>query len=748
MNAGRNEIRTAKRQIAGIGGAEMFKIFRVTVLVTVMTTASAYAQEAATENLPEIEVTATKLGATNVQQTALAVSAFSADQLATSLTTSVQGLAQFVPNLNVSQVTANPVITIRGIGTNNVFNGSDPDVTMQLDGIYVARPAGQTSDFLDVSNVEVLRGPQGTLYGRNAVGGTINIISQAPTDKFSAQEVLNVGNFNLVQDQAYVSGALIPGKLQASVAVNYLRHDDYQKNIVPGAQSGVNSGNHGGGRIQLRYEPTDYIDATTRADWTALREDLSLTYNLLVPYPASPLVNSILGNYTKVALNSPSTNATSTGGVSEEINITFNDMLRLKSLSGYRITRFSIYSDNDGTPLNSIVGHQAENEHQLSQEFNLIGKYGPLESVAGLYFFTEDDATNVYALILGPHQERHSTPATNTKSGAGFVQGIYHITPEVSFTAGLRYTEEQKYMLDNFQSFNFATGVPNPGFPAIFPDTRKFSAVTPKFALDWQIEPNVLAYLSATRGYKSGGMNYAATSIATASFSPESLWSYEGGIKSEWLDRKLRLNLTAFHYDYSNLQIQGTLSPGVILIANAASAKVDGLETELSAKITSAFRIDANVSLLDARYTSFPAAAVPSALQAYEVGNPRYTAAAGTYNASENYLNQSPRVSGSLAGQYDWGLTSGASIYARGEYYYQARVYYDPSNSPLQSQGAYATVNTSVGYISTDGHWRTQFWAKNLTDKHYLIATLANGVEPAGIVAPPRTFGVRVSKTW
>jgi iron complex outermembrane receptor protein len=726
----------------------MYKTIGVAVFVITMTAASAYAQEAAISQLQEIEVTATKLGSTDLQQTPLAISAFSADQLGQSVTFNIQDMARFTPSLNISQVTANPAIALRGVGTNNVGNGSDPDVTMQVDGIYIARPAGQTNDFLDVSRVEVLRGPQGTLYGRNAIGGTINVISQAPSDTFSAQEVLNVGNFGLVQDQAYVNGALIPGTLQASVAVNYLRHDDYQENIVPGAQSGVNNGDHGGGRVQLRYEPTDYIDATTRADWTVLREDLALAYNLFTPYAKSPLVNTILGNYTEVAINSPSTNSTDTGGVSEDINVAFNDDLSLKSLSGYRIMRFSIFTDNDGTPLNSILGHQAENEHQISQEFDLTGKHGPIEAVGGLYYFTEDDTSDVYAKILGPKQERHSTPSTNTQSVAVFGQGTFHITPEFSVTAGLRYTSEKKTMDDTYQSFSLASGVSNPGFPVIFAVTRHFSSTTPKFGLDWQIDPNVLTYFSVTKGYKSGGMNYAASSLATASFSPESLWSYEAGLKSEWLDRRVRANLTVFHYDYTNLQVQGALAPGVVEIANAASAKIDGLETELSAKVTSAFRVDANVSLLDARYTSFPGAAVPGALQPFEVGNSRYNPVEGTYDASGNYLNQAPRVSGTVAGQYDWSVGSGATVYARVEEYYQTRVYYDPSNSPLQSQGAYATLNTSVGFVSKDGHWRTQLWAKNLADKHYIIATLANGVEPAGIAAPPRTFGVRVVKTW
>src|SRR6202041_1721278 len=133
----------------------------------------------------------------------------------------------YTPNLQVSQVATNAVIAIRGIGSNNVYAGSDPDVTMQIDGVYIARPSGQFADFLDLDRVEVLRGPQGTLYGRNAVGGTINVISRQPTDEFTAENQLSVGDFSLFRDQAYVSGALIPQELQGSFSVDYLRHDAY-----------------------------------------------------------------------------------------------------------------------------------------------------------------------------------------------------------------------------------------------------------------------------------------------------------------------------------------------------------------------------------------------------------------------------------------------------------------------------------------------------------------------------------------
>ncbi len=698
--------------------------------------------------LQDIIVTATKTGATRLQSTPLPISAFTADQLSKTRSMNVKDLAQFIPSVVISQVTTNPVITIRGIGTTNVGNGSDPDVTEQVDGVYIARPSAQTSDFLDIERVEVLRGPQGTLYGRNAVGGTINIISRAPTDTLHAEQVLTGGNYGLFEEQTYIAGPIIPGKLQASAAVSYTRHNNYEKNIGPSPQKGVNNGNHGGARVQLRFEPTDTIDATTRADYSERDETLEGAYHLLTPLPASPLTNTILGDYSKVAISDPSTTHQKSYGVSEDINIALGDNLHLKSITAFRKNSFSIFTDNDGSAIVSQIGHMEEHEKQKSQEFNLNGKFGRLDLVTGLYYFDEDNNSGVYAKIPGAGLQIMSVPVTYSRSEAVFGQGAYHLANGITFTAGVRYTKEKKRINVSYNRFNINTGVSLPGFPVLVNQTRYYHALTPKFGIDWQIEPNILLYATATRGYKSGGVNYAASSNVTATFNPEHIWSYEAGAKTELFDRRLRVNVTAFHYDYNDLQIQSTISAGVVAIANAAQAKVNGFEAEVTARITPDFHIDGDLSLLSAKYKSFPSAAALAALAPYLVGDPRYNQAAGTYNATDNRLNSSPRSSGSVAAEYDYHLASGAMIYARADVFFQARVFYDASNSRLQSQGAYHLFDASIGFNTADERWKLQLWSRNLADKRYLIATLGNGLQPAGLAGNPRTFGGRISYSF
>ena len=709
----------------------------------------AQAGDTTSDGLGDIIVTATRTGASQLQKTPLAVSAFSADQLAQTLSSNVRDLAQFVPSLNISQVTANPVITLRGIGTNNVFNGSDPDVTMQVDGIYYARPSAQANDFIDIERVEVLRGPQGTLYGRNAIGGTINVISRRPTDKLTGEAALTVGNYGAVQGQAYLSGGLVPGKVQVSLAGTYTRHDDYERNINPnGAQSGVFNANRGGLRGQVRIELADGIDATTRADYVEQNENLPGPYHLQVPFALAPLASSLVGNDRAVAINTPSTNRYHGYGVSEEINIRLADDVTLKSLTGFRWNSYRLTTDNDGTELDRIRGAFYETERQQTQEVDLNAKIGNLDAVVGAYYFHDTAFTDVSATIIVPANIKiNSLVNFFTRSYAGFAQGTYHITPTLSFTGGIRYTTEKKGIDVFVTRTSLANGATLPGFPIVFKTQPEFKAWTPKFGLDWKATPNLLLYGSITKGFKSGGTNYAANSLATAAFNPETIWSYEAGFKADLLDRHLRLNMTAFHYDYSNLQIQSSISPGVVSIGNAAQAKVDGIEAELTAKLTSHFTLSGNGSLLNARYSRFTTSSVAAALAPLIAADPRYSAARGVFDATGNKLNQSPPYSGTIAAQNDFPVgTNGSIVTVRGDVYFQGRTFYDPQNSAYTDQPPYALLNAQLGYSSPDRTFQVTLFAKNLLDKQYLFAFQANGVAPAGFAGAPRTFGIRIGK--
>jgi len=692
--------------------------------------------------LETVVVTASRISETDIQRTPIAITAFSEDQLQRSQLSNVNQLMGSVPNLSISTFETFAEIFIRGIGSTNVIGGNDPSTTVQVDGVYLGRPYSQYADFLDVQRVEVLRGPQGTLYGRNAVGGTINVISRVPTDDFAAEASLTLGDYWLVQSQDYVSGALIRGVLDASIAVDYTRHNPYLENVVPSGNDVFNA-NTGGVRIQLRYLPTSFIDATTRLDYSLADEAEEGLSKALEPF--SPATASILGDYHKVALNTPQRGVTRNAGVAEDIKFTLSDPLMIRSLTSYRSASTEVTDDADATDLNASIIHQEEHDKQFSQELNLVGNYERFNFVTGLYYYHENNHVKVAPTIVLANIYLYVLPTMTTEAEAAFAQGTYHVTSKLDFTAGIRYTTERKTM-DQDETYYLYTGgtalvqplpgmfmLPIPGNPYKFSTSARYTAPTPKFGVQYSLTDDLMLYASATRGFKSGGYNFSANSAATAGFQPEKVWSYEVGAKSEWLDHRLRVNLTGFYYDYSDLQVQILLAPGSLSIKNAANAKNKGVELEIAATPVKGLELTANLAALDAKYSSFPDAPAPRG--------------AGTVDATGNYLIQAPRYTGNVAAQYSVPVRNGDSTFLRAEYSYIGQQFFEPTNSVNQMQAGYGLVNLSAGYVTSDKTWQVTAWVHNVGDTQYVLATVG-GPPYAGVVGAPRTFGVTVRRKW
>jgi len=712
--------------------------------------------QVASDQIEAVIVTAQRTGAQNQQKVPIAISVYSGDELSRSVSNTIKDLASRTPNITVSQVLTAAQVYIRGIGSNNVAPGSDPDVTEQIDGIYIARPSAQLQDFIDVDRVEILRGPQGTLYGRNAIGGTINIISRMPSDRFAAENVLTGGNFGLIQEQAYVSGALIPGELQASLSANYESHDPYFHNIVPGGQS-VGDASRGGLKGIVRFAPSDQLELISRADWSSYREHPESYSELIARTPFPTLANSIVGNYAEVALNDIQLAIGHIGGVSEEINYHANDWLNIKSLSAYRSDSFSLTNDNDSTELELQLSHQAEQEHGISQEVDFQVNTEKFQGIAGYYFFHDHDRQiNTVALppsvIIPPFAAQfiRAAPLVTSTSNAGFAQGTYQIIPRLAVVVGGRYTSDDKTFAQsaNRTSLNPRTnGAELPGSPIAFGLTGHYTGVTPKVGINWQITDEALLYASATRGYKSGGFNFSAISPLIASFAPEKVWSYEAGAKTDWLDHRLRVNLTGFVYDYKNLQVSQLVGPGTFSIGNAASATGKGAELELITKPSANLQLTASLAHLEATYNNYPAASVGSAIIPYVPDKTCTTAPSGstcTVNAADKYLNGSPRFSGFVGADYNLSINAAYALSLHGDYAYRTRAFFDPSNTLVQSQAGYGLYNAHITLLPTASFWQVELWGKNLADKRYLTTTAASGVVPDGYAGDPRTFGIRM----
>lgn len=811
--------------------------------LTILALAPAMAARAADNGIADVVVTATKTGATNLQKTPLAVDVLGSTELKKSGIATFRDLQMAMPSVKLLTNGTNPRVYIRGVGG---FNSNDGEVSLYIDGVMLARPTAATqATFNDLDRVEVLKGPQGTLFGRNSVGGAINFISKTPSKTFTFNNTLSVGNFALIDEQFSISGP-IADNIQASLAISKFQHDGYQHNLVPGVGNG-NSANRLGVRGQLRWEVTPDITNTLRADYIYTHEtwqtgqnplaDVSsgkavgITAGCTTPYTGAssgngslcafnydPLLESHVGDLNNIVYGRLPHNDEIAYGVNDEFVWKLNDHLTLKSLTAGR-TDFSRQDQgNTGQIIYSIASPQLFYEYQLSQEFNLIHQFGPLSGVVGVYYYLDNNhyvasGVNPGGTIKIPNPTAGYITGQDTldptTSRAIFAEESYHITPTLKLTVGARYSEDAKTFNTYSYSAIYAPGYPNDGtFPSwIQPQPGRFyndltyvaHSATPKIAVDWQATPDIMLYASATSGYKSGGFNetgrwclstgqtgqppagqvtatcpgnaapgYAPTPVSYnlppplgSLYGPENMWAYEAGIRSDWFDHTLRINLTFFRYQWSGLQFSASIAPQTIVTSNAGNARTNGLEAAITYKPAPGLTVDFHTTLLDAKYVSFPSYSVPSNMRPFlaktttvngqPVGKGLYTDANGNgnlYNASGNTLAEAPQVSLSLAVQKDFDLANGADLFFRGEYNFQSKVYFDPTNVEVDSQRAYSIINGSIGYSPANSHWTVAIWGKNMADTRYVVGAQTGGGCLCGAVGDPRTFGLRVNYTY
>jgi iron complex outermembrane receptor protein len=749
---------------------------------------AAHAQaKSSSSQIGEVIVTATKTGVTQLQKTPISIAVVSDVALKNTETTSIRDLPNLVSGLKLSTGQIQTTLYIRGVGG---FNAGEGDVSIYMDGVYLgANSLALGFNFNDVDRIEVLKGPQGTLYGRNSTGGALNLISKTPTNELNLQNTATIGNYNLLEDQFYVSGPLIKDKVTASFAVDVVRRDGYLKNIVPSSPDLMNA-NRLGYRGQLRWQITPDIVDTVRADSEYTNEHYASAAKLLYPVTWNSLANTIIGNFHKVATNADVYNREAAWGVSNDLSWTINSMLTAKSVTAYREDRSHNAQDGDATEdVTSSEGIGAWGntgyftgaipdlgamdvwEHQFSEEFNLLNKIGPFSGVAGLYYYNEYVNQIGSTIAIGPAKEalalNPNAAATRVGSPrdtripvisqAAFFEETYHVTPRLGVSVGARYTEERK-VLDTYNlAINLLTNVVTTKF-----DIRggaaavnHYHAFTPKFGVNYQVTDDAMVYASATKGFKSGGYSSSARSLIGASFGQETLWSYEVGAKTDWFDHRLRVNLAAFRNDWQGLQFSATISnnPPVTGTSNAAAAYINGLEADITAKPDPTITLTGSVTLLDAKYVNFKTFNPGASLIPYLAGDPRFTAATAQqgarYDASGKTLVEAPPVSLIFTGQKDFNFSNGSSVYVRGEYQYTALTYFQPSDTPIASQPAFSLYNASIGYEAPGGHWQVALWGKNLSDQNYVINVGLNSnnhiTAPIGL---PRTFGARITYNY
>ncbi|MET0272553.1 MAG: TonB-dependent receptor [Phenylobacterium sp.] len=709
-----------------------------------LTAMPAVAAEA--NQIEELVVTAQKREQ-SLQDVPISITAISAQEIRKAGVTTFMDLQDYAPSLKINNNGDSRVatVTLRGVGSSQDA-GKQSSIGIFIDGVFMARIGQGIGDLLDIERIEVLRGPQGTLFGMNTAGGLIHIITAQPslTDYRGYLEGV-VGNYSRNELRGSVSGPIIPGKLGFSLAGYSVQRDGIVYNATLGRDVDVQ--HKTGVRGKLRYEGEKF-NYTVIADQA--REDSECCAYLFVAIkpganilgtPVAPYAPPGYPNSRTTVTGHPNTNQNHGGGVSGEGNLTLGGGNVLTSVTAYRTWEITADSDTDALPQEFIQGLYVHQRHeQFSQELRFTSPAGQrLEYVAGLFYFKRKSTDFQYVgipLIKFPGTDGLTTDDSDhhDTSKAAFLNLTYHVTPQLSLAGGARYTKENQKVDYTQISRNFA-------FATLgnHKDSRKDDAVTYTLTAKYDLNPDVMTYVTYARGFKPGGFDLTRLpNLNHFQFEEETNNNIEAGLKGYFLDRRLSLTGALFHTDYKNFQ---TLAfDGLTLVTtNAPKFTTKGVELEAVAQPVEGLRIQAAYAYTDATYEDFPNAQCPS-------GSP-----VPVCDISGRSLEGTPKHSFNGSVEYRHAIAdSNWSAYVRGEYAYKSGMYLAQSMDPFLYQRAYGIANARIGVESDDG-LLVELWTRNLFDKDYLQlsfpAPLITGGY-AGFLNEPRMVGARISKTW
>ena len=670
-------------------------------------------------------VTATKAGGRDVQEIPVAISAVPQADLGRLGTQTIEGAPALAPAVTLSQNTGWGQLTIRGIGTSNVLlAGSDPSSAMYLDGVYLARPSMVFARFLDLERIEVLRGPQGTLYGRNAVGGAINLIPRPPTNDFQASAHATAGNFGELRADARVSGPLKRDRVMASFAIARGVQDGFIRDLEhPDHPLGGDDDTAARGQLHVVFDRRTSLLLSADVDH---QDGVPLTYNkVLVAKPGFQFDNP--ADFHDVRSSLLAWNHTLHDGASARLTMALTPATTLVSLTAFRTLNREFLVDSDSTELDLIRTQIDERQHQLSQEITLSHQQPGLTWVAGMFLFNESHHQTIWSDQPSVGFQRRLDPRVAATSRAVFGQATIGLTSRLSATGGVRYTHEGKD-IDNALG-NYALEAPNlpiPGTVYAYSDSILHNAWTPKLGLEVKLPNSALGYISATRGFKSGGFNPSSTA-AGRGFAPEWAWSYEGGWKGTLLGGHSRLDVSAFLMNYTNLQVQTPIGPGIFDIRNAASATIRGVEAETTSRLGRGIAVGGHLTWLDATYDQYIA-----------VNNVNVTG-----DVAGNRLNNAPEWAGRLWIEWTGDVGRSHRLSLSAESTAQSTVFFTPFNDSIQRQTPYGLLGARAEYGLGNRRWTVGAYVRNVANTDYVTGTF--GTPPnayAGRPGPSRQFAI------
>ncbi len=693
--------------------------------------------------LGDIIVTAQKR-AQNLQEVPISVSAFDNSAIREIGFTNSLSIGDQVPNLEIKTFGGVPNIFIRGVGNNDFNASSIGPISLYRDDVVVASTGSQIFSLFDLDRIEVVRGPQGTLFGKNTTGGAIQFFSKLPGDSFEANGRFGYGRFDLFEGEGGVTMPL-SDTLSARVAAIVRRRDGEKKNLFTGED--VINIDEAAARAILRWRPDGATDVRLTIGGGRDRSDY------LENKPVGTINGADLFSYrdpfprdsTLLNFNGPSRNYSDNVFVNFSASHDMGDVT-LKWISGYDKSDVDNRVDVDGGPFRIDEIVFLSHAKQFTQELQLAYDAGPLNAIVGAYYFHEKLRADSNADLLGELSFAQGalpllTRATRKNDAyALFGQATYAVAPALRGTLGGRSTIDtvrSTHKADLVPGF-FDSDIPDGAPVSLVPFARlrdTFKSFTWRIAADYDLAPDILAYASIDRGFKAGGFNIGLiTSVAERTrVDPEYLTSYEIGLKSTLFDRRLRLNISAFYYDYTDLQVlsvnrQAGSTVPTLGLDNAADATIKGIELEATAIPTDWLDLGFNMGILDAQFRNYTSGAIDPA-----TGQPR--------DFSGNRLPGAPKVTLSTFGQVTIPIGRFETRW-RAEYNYTGKKYYNNAQSDLISSGSgYGLVNLRATLVDPERGWDLAVWGRNVTGKSYIV----DATDTSGFGFVPRYYGERAT---
>jgi iron complex outermembrane recepter protein len=749
------KVTKAARQSIRLSGSASFA-----ALAICFTATQAQAQQSANDTaqgqsagLEEIVVTAQRRSE-NLQKVPVSVSAVTSDALASAGIRNGADLGRIVPALSVFTTSGAVQPFLRGVGTPSSLQGYESSVAVYVDDTYISRVPPSLLELSSIERVEVLKGPQGTLFGRNASSGLIRIITRDPSHDPVLEGSLGLSNYGTFRGTLYASTGITSNLAVDVSGLITDQADGWGRNFGIGGKWGKDTTK--AARTKVKWEPTSTTSVILSADYTHSRNSFiansQYNYGPYRGYSEPPYGLQPRRGFYDIETNDPPIVVEENYGFSGKIaqDLSFGT---LSSITTYRKdTGYNVF-DSDFSSQPFLRADLYGFTKTFTQELQLASrKSSDFTWIAGLYYlnsragylpsrFTGDGidvAAPLLGLPAGTHLVSDTYAENRNKSYAGYAQATYHVTPTTGITLGARYTKDDIAGVGSSQIY------PVGGTPftlSTVNESSSFKKFTYKAAIDQQVTPDVLVYVSQSRGYKAGLYNTLPVNNTPAK--PEVLDATEIGVKSELFDRKLRLNAAGFYYKLHDAQFQQFNGPTVQVI-NAKSARIWGAEIDGVAVLARGLQLRFSGGYLDTKYTSFTNAQTP-------VPNPNTDPALGPvggyldnlapYDASGNRIVRAPKWTANIGANYELE-TSAGNFNFDVNYSYTGNFYWDADN--VLKQPGYGLLDAQIKYtFPQQERFSVRLWAKNLTKREYYVAEIQSSGARGSSAMPgaPRTYG-------